>query len=706
MDRFTAWVIRRRRWLLGAWIVLLLAGGAFAGKLEERIVPGGEAPDSSGSQEAARALEDSPLPELFVVARREEGAGRPAAAAVRRLERRLEGVPGVTRVTPVRGERRDAPAVVLNVATTGGFDGSIEVAKELRLERGDIEPRGLDIRVGGLGAYNDELTKLTQTDLGRAERFGLPIVFVVLLLTFGTLWAAVLPLMIALSAVTVGLGILSIVGTEYDLSEYVTSASTIIGIALGVDYAMFLVQRLRETLRQDRDVEAAIAQAMRTTGVAVLWSGGTVLVAEATLFLVDSRAIRSGALGLMIVTALAMVSAVVLAPILFYLMRKRVLRSLDRESQRAGVSRWRRWGQAVTRRAPLTLLLSVAALVALSVPALDLGDDVQTSPTSSLPESAGVRQAYQLAEDALGPGAMSPVQIALTPDGNPRRAAARVVRAVREHPEVRRVQAVPPGRGEDVVPVVVTPRHGAYDDRTRDLVESLTGGELRDQLAGLRYEVGGETAVTIDQKDALFGSLPLVIGVLLVLVAGFLFLVFRSLFIPLKAILLVVVTLTASLGGLLLLTQTEFGATLIGEPGPSEINPFVPVTIVAIIVALSTDYEVILIARIAEHFRRTGDNTAAIVEGVASTGRVITSAAAIMVALFLGFALADLATLKHLGLGLALSVLFDATIVRGATVPAAMQVMGRWNWWPGAGGTLGRERSGAPRDLVGQEPSK
>ena len=209
----------------------------------------------------------------------------------------------------------------------------------------------------------------------------------------------------------------------------------------------------------------------------------------------------------------------------------------------------------------------------------------------------------------------------------------------------------------------------------------LRAGPLHAALGQVPYWVGGETAESIDATQVMFDTLPQVGLALLVIVALMLLFALRSVFLPAKAVVLVVLSLGASLGSLLLLVTTRLGATLIGANGPQAIYPIVPGTIVAITVALSTDYEVILISRIAEHYRRTGDNRAAVVSGIEHTGSVITSAAAIMVAVFTGFALADLPALKQLGVGLAIAVFLDATLVRGMLVPAAMAVMGRGNWW-------------------------
>jgi len=209
----------------------------------------------------------------------------------------------------------------------------------------------------------------------------------------------------------------------------------------------------------------------------------------------------------------------------------------------------------------------------------------------------------------------------------------------------------------------------------------LRTGPLHAALSGVPHWVGGETADSIDATQAIFDGLPKVGLALLVIIALVLLFALRSVFLPVKAVVLVVLSLGASLGSLLLLATTRLGATVIGASGPQDIHPIVPITMVAITVALSTDYEVILISRIAEHYRRTGDNRGAVVSGIEHTGSVVTSAAAIMVAVFAGFAQADLLPVKQLGVGLALAVFLDATVVRGVLVPAAMAVMGRGNWW-------------------------
>jgi uncharacterized membrane protein YdfJ with MMPL/SSD domain len=700
MERLTTVLLAHRRLVLSAWVLLIGLGGVFAAGLPGRIVPGGEAPASSQSEVVARALANSPLPSLFVTIRVPAGTTpRQQAELTSSVAADVLRVKGVTHVSPMPDTRPAQPdgalVTVLNVSTNGDTDGTVKTAHALSQSLAHAVPdAAAQVNVGGFGAYRDEITVDSQHDLERAERVGLPIVLVVLLLTFGSLWAAALPLAIALTALLIGLGGVGVASYFLPMSDYVTNAASMIGLALGVDYAMFLVQRVRELRHSGQSVNDAVHQAMRTTGTAVLWSGVTVLLAESTLLLVDSRAIRSAALGMVMVTLVAVATALLVGPVLICVLGSRVAPARRHAAQTRAARGWQRWARHVTRHGPVWLIASALVMVGLALPSTRLHSSVSISGTSSLPASSSVRQAYELAAERYGPAAMSPVVVLLPPGHQ-----GEVTTAVRVIAADRQVAAVAP----DILPggseaLIVTAKADPYSPAVRALVLRLRTGSLHTALSGVPYWVGGETADSIDATQAMFNGLPEVGLALLVIIALLLLFALRSVFLPIKAVVLVILSLGASLGSLLLLVTTRLGATLIGASGPEDIHPIVPITIVAITVALSTDYEVILISRIAEHYRRTGDNRGAVVHGIEHTGSVITSAAAIMVAVFAGFALADLLPVKQLGVGLGLAVFLDATVVRGVLVPAAMAVMGRGNWWwPRVG--LRRHRSAVAPEL-------
>jgi uncharacterized membrane protein YdfJ with MMPL/SSD domain len=683
VERLTTFLLARRRLVLAAWVLLIALGGVFAAGLPGRIVPGGEAPASSQSEVVARALANSPLPSLFVTIQVAPGTtpGRQAqlTSSVAAAARRVAGVTGVSPMPDTRPAQPDGARVtVLNVAADGGTDGAVKTAHALSGALAHVVPgTAAQVHVGGFGAYRDELTVDSQRDLERAERVGIPIVLVVLLLTFGSMWAAALPLAIALTALIIGLGGVGVASYFLPMSDFVTNSASMIGLALGVDYAMFLLQRVRELTHAGHSVDDALRQAMRTTGTAVLWSGITVLLAESTLLLVDSRSIRSAAFGMVVVTLFAVATALVIGPVLISLLGRRVAPARRHAAQTRAARGWQRWARHVTRHGPVWLIASAVVMVGLALPSTRLHSSVSISSTSSLPASSSVRQAYELAAERYGPAAMSPVVVVLPPGHHGDETKA--VRVIASDRQVATVTSSSlPGGAEALI---VTAKAGPYSAAARALVSRLRAGPLHVALGAVPYWVGGETADSVDATQAMFDGLPKVGLALLVIIALLLLFALRSVFLPAKAVVLVVLSLGASLGSLLLLATTRLGATLIGASGPQDIHPIVPITIVAITVALSTDYEVILISRIAEHYRRTGDNRGAVVSGIEHTGSVITSAAAIMVAVFAGFALAGLPPLRQLGVGLGLAVFLDATVVRGVLVPAAMAVMGRGNWW-------------------------
>jgi RND superfamily putative drug exporter len=703
MERFITVLLARRRLVLAGWVLLIVLGGVFAAGLPGRTVPGGEAPASSQSEVVARALAHSPLPSLFVAVRVAPGTtpGQQAqlTSAVAAAARRVKGVTSVSPGPDTQpAQPGGAQVTVLDVATNGGTDGAVKTAHALSLSLAHAVPDGAaEVHVGGFGAYRDEITVDSQRDLERAERVGIPVVLIVLLLTFGSLWAAALPLAIAVTALIIGLGGVGVASYFLPIGDYVTNAASMIGLALGVDYAMFLVQRVRELTHSGRSVDDALHEAMRTTGTAVLWSGITVLLAESTLLLVDSRAIRSAAFGMVVVTLAAVATALLVGPVLISLAGSRVAPARRHAAPTRAARCWQRWARHVTGHGPAWLIAGAVVLAGLALPALKLHSSVSISGTSSLPASSPVRQAYELAAERYSPAVLSPVVVLLPPGHQ-----GQVTTAVRVIAADRQVAAVTAGSLPDgSQDLIVTATAGPYSPAARALVSRLRTGPLHAALGGTPYQVGGETADSIDATQAIFDGLPRVGLALLLIIGMVLLFALRSVFLPVKAVLLVVLSLGASLGTLLLLVTTRWGAALIGANGPHDIHPIVPITVVAITVALSTDYEVILISRIAEHYRRTGDNRAAVIHGIEHTGSVITSAAAIMVAVFAGFALAGLLPVKQLGVGLALAVILDATVVRAVLVPAAMAVMGRGNWWwPGRRDAFQPHRTALPQPIA------
>ena len=587
MDRLVDVLFHRGRLIIAVWVLLTALGAVFAVGLEGRAVPGGEASSSSQAESVARELSRNGQPSLFVVVTGEAAkSGTDGAHALQALRTKLADTPGVREVValPLPPPARDAgPVTVLGLSTAGGVDASIDVARRI-LDLEGLAPPGSEAFLGGYGAHREELVELSRSDLLRAEKVGVPIVIVVLLLTFGSIAATFVPLAIGLAALAGGLGAAGALAFGIPFSEYVTNAAAMVGLALAVDYAMFLVQRVREALLQGTDVDEAVRDAMRTTGVAIAWSGLTVLLAEATMLLVDARSIRTAALGMMLVTVCALAAALIAAPLILRSLGYRLLRQAERAMvrnttglpvgpahradrlatalsafRRSRISRshrregessgfWGRWGEQMTSRPRTWLIVGAGLLAVLCIPAFGIAQRVDLPSAAAMPADSQVRQASEIGAKAYGPGVLSPVEIVVhsTPD-TVERQARRVADVLRNDPEVRSVNLLPL-QAQDAYRVSVATTHGPAHDRTEALVTSLRDGKLHASLSGVRYEVGGESAMRLDAKVALFESLPLMIGVLLVLVLVLFMMAMRSIVLPLKGIVLVVISLGATRG--------------------------------------------------------------------------------------------------------------------------------------------------------------
>ena len=509
MERFARGLLARRRRVLGAWALLCILGAMLAAGLPGRIVSGGEAPSSADSEIVSRALTRSPLPSLFLAVRvprdfsteqQQKAADEVAASA--------EDVDGVTAVAPMPNrppvELEGSRVTVLRLSTEGGTDGAIKVAHALEKGSDSLGPSDVRVYVGGFGAYRDQLTELSQRDLEQAERIGIPIVFVVLLLTFGSFWAAGLPLVIALSALVMGMGAVGAASFFLPMSDFVTNSASMIGVALGVDYAMFLLQRVREHTRSGAPTDEAVVKAMGTTGTAVLWSGVTVLLAEATLLLVDSRSIRSAAFGMVMVTIFAVTTALVVAPVLISLFSRRVSPPRRHVTEGASTAGWRGWATHVTGRGAIWLLAGIGVMVALAVPSLGLHDNVSISGTSSLPADASVRRPTSWLRRGMDRprSARSPCSCRPTDASH----AAQAARMVESDQEVSGVATQPLPDGSVVL--AVTTKHDPYSEESRELVDRLRDGDIQARLGGVEYRVGGESAASVDATTAMFDGLP------------------------------------------------------------------------------------------------------------------------------------------------------------------------------------------------------
>ncbi|GEL94926.1 MMPL family transporter [Cellulomonas composti] len=516
---------------------------------------------------------------------------------------------------------------------------------------------------------------------GAGELIGLIAALVILLVAFRSLVAAALPIGVALVGLAVGVGAMPLIAHAIEIPSYAPTLGAMVGLGVGIDYALFVVSRHRGNLRRALPVPEAVARSLAAAGQPVVFAGGVVVVSILGLAVARVPFMTAGGIAIAVVVLVMVAASVTLLPALLGLAGHRVDgRHPERTEARAAAegAGWRRWSTHVTRHPVPYLVGVVVLLMAMAAPVLGLR--VGIPDDGALPPSFTQRQAYDLVAQGFGPGANGPLVLAIETAGDPD-AAARVADAVAQDPGIAAVRE--PVASGDVTTVVVVPSTGPQDEATRETITRLRADVLPAALEGsaASAHIGGQTASFADVGQRVNDRLPLLIATVLAMSFLLLMLVFRSVLVPLKAVVLNVLSIAASYGVMVMVFQWGWGADLIGLEATVPIVSFIPMFMFAILFGLSMDYEVFLLSRIRESYLATGDNDRAVVDGIARTGRVITSAALIMGSVFLAFVLGADAATKMFGVGLATAILLDATLVRMVLVPATMTLLGRANWW-------------------------
>jgi uncharacterized membrane protein YdfJ with MMPL/SSD domain len=717
MDRLTSFLERRKWLVLGAWLLLLVASLPFMARQTEHLTSGGFSIPGSGAEAVDRALTDFDLAQRealsVVVARRPGGDASDVRRELRRVDRIVDGLHG-TAIPPrtLRAAEADAarsPIAIAGIRAAGGMNEVAEAATDLRKELGIGEgPRaGVQTYLVGETAMWAGMQDLSKEDLAKAEATGFPIVLLILLAVFGSLVAASMPLLLGfLSVAITGAGIFFL-SQATEMSVFVTNVASMIGIGVAVDYSLFILARYREELWNGATPVEARRIAMRTSGIAVAFSGITVILSLGGLFLVDSTVLRSMAMGAVMVVAISILAALTFLPVLMALAGRRGyapgrtagvlslvvrrVRSLRRgRSVPAGTVTpgfWQRWTDRVTRRPVVTALLSAGVMLVLAIPALSLqtGDGA----LRQFPEGNETREGAELAADKLGAGASGPVQVVATfgrgkaGERENREALAAFAAAAKRDREAAEVAPAVPSRSGSSALIAITPRHDPESPQARALVERLRDGRTGD--AALRsaadVQVGGATASVEDFRVQVSDSLWKIALFVLAFSYVVLFFLLRSVLLPLKAVLMNLLSVGAAYGVLVAIFQFGWIDGFLGFQSLGYVNTMTPPLLLAIVFGLSMDYEVFLLSRIKERYSATGDSKLAVAQGLARSAATISSAALIMVAVFAVFAGVGVPSVKEIGLGLAVAVALDATLVRLVLVPATMEIMGRWNWW-------------------------
>jgi RND superfamily putative drug exporter len=678
-------------WLLGLGLVLGLSAAFGGEKVNGASLPGAD------SQDAQTLLEDR-FPaqagdRIDVVVRVDDVARDQVQARVGALLAELEDMPHVAEVadpytTPgaLAADGRTLVArMYLDVANPN--DMPVEATEDLLAVADDAEGDGLEVALTG------SAVKLVEApEPGSTELVGLLAAALILLITFGSLVAAGLPLAVAIVGLLVSSTLVGLVAAVVDVPDFAPIIGAMLGIAVGIDYALLMVTRFREWRAVGLDPELATVATLDTAGRAVLVAGGTVVVSMAGLFAMGLSIMDGTAVVAMVAVVVVLLAALTLFPALLgYLGRwidrlrlplgRRRPAEVSADGHVVPARGWVWWSRLVERHSAVAAIGAVVVLVVMAVPFL--GVQFALPDAGNDPEGTSNREGYDLLADGFGPGTTGPLLVVTDLGaGDGKAVLQRLHAGLESTPGIASVSPPQLNPAGDTALITVVPTTGPQDDATVDLVR-----EVRDDVipaaagTGTETHVGGRTATTIDVNASVVDRLPYLIGGVVVVAMLLLVLAFRSVVIAVTAAVLNLLSVAAAYGVLAFFLEGGWAGNLVGIDAAAPMAGYIPVIMFALLFGLSMDYEVFLISRMSETWVRTHDNNRAILTGLAGTGRVITAAAAIMMVVFAALAALDDVTVKSFGIGMTAAILVDATIVRVLLVPAVMRLLGDRNWW-------------------------
>lgn len=709
----------RRRWLLiSVWLIVIVVAAPLAAMVSPHLTGGGfSAPGSASATVTNVIARDYPTMNqspLGIVLRSTPDTGPgDMATALRSVRDAVATVPELSipatteQAAAAQLSRGPAGTVVIPLQSSLGDQQAIDAAARLRHQfgasgstPGSLAGGRVSVSVIGQGALWSAMQDLSEKAAATAELRGFPILALVLFLVFGCLAAMLLPLVLGAASVVTTMAVLYGLALVTEISLFATNVTSMIGIGVAVDYSLFVLARYRQAMADGAGHDQAITVALRTSGRAVYFSGLTVVLSLLTVYVIDSSALRSLALGAIVVVAVAVLATATLLPAMLSVLGprrlatgrpiRRIQRYLRRDAEAAssvssGSGFWQRWAAAVMRRPVLWIVVSATLLLVLAAPALQL--KIHSDAVSQLPANDDVVVAQQAAAAAVSPGAMGPVYVLVHDSGGSASGAVReselidsVHTILANDPAVASAGA--PVSAKDGSSIVITAllRADPESQQAGEAVHALRARFARLPAQPGQVLVGGASATLVDFDDLVTSSLPWMFVLILVLAFVVLFVVLRSIVLPLKAICMNLLTVGASYGAVVAAFQWGW-LSFLGLAHTATVDTILPPMVLVVAFGLSMDYEVFLLTRIRERYDETGDTRAAVQHAIARSATPITSAALIMFAVFVAFGSSGMPTVQRLGFALAVAVALDATVVRLVLVPAAMTVLGRWNWW-------------------------
>jgi trehalose monomycolate/heme transporter len=712
MERWTRAVIANRKKVIAAWLVLFVLGGYAASGLGDLLsnrfgVPGSDAERGLDiAKERFNERGDGAFTLVFETAR--PVAGTPAF-------RRQAEAAGAKTATGIEGAK---PGPVLPASPRIAYMQihtpleNEDASKQTPAVRAAIpELPGTTTYLSGSPAIGHDTQEIYDEDLVKGEMIAIPIALLVMAFMFGTLGGIAVPFAFAAVTIPSTLGGIWIAAHFMDMAVYVTNIVTLIGLAIAIDYSMLVVFRYREELEKTDDPREALMTTMATAGRATLFSGAVVALGLATLVFMPLPFMRSMGVGGLLVPLFSIAASATFLPALLAVMGTKVNRlrvipkSILEHRAKGETGAWHRLARSIMRRPVPYLVVAGGLMIGLALPALGL--KLTIGDNRGVPLTRESTQGYALLRDTLGPGALFPNQLMIVTD-RPNGAFApsvvaaenRLIAEMRRDPEVETATIVspsllPPGpRGRllarreslvdangEVAQIRVAGRGDYGTQAAQDLVHRIRDTYVPAARFGeAEVVLTGAPAFGVDFIDTAYSAFPWLVVAVLVLSYLLLLRAFRSLLLPLKAVLLNVLSVSATYGVLVLVFQEELHST-VGLQGTPQIDGWIPIFLFAMLFGLSMDYEVFLLSRIREEWDKRHDNEAAVAYGLEHTGRIITAAALIMIAAFSGFTFGSFVGLQEFGVGLSAAILLDATIVRAILVPALMKLMGEWNWY-------------------------
>jgi RND superfamily putative drug exporter len=697
MSALARWCYQHRLVVLGLWLALLVGLGAATATRGTSYSDDFNLPGT----ESTKALD-------LLQASSPQQAGDTAQIVIHSTDGKITDSAVQQRVTPMLAEVAKL-AHVEGVTSPYDKAGAAQVAQDGTIAYATVQFDGLaqDIPVDDVTKVIDTaqaadgsgvqielggqiISNATQAPPGGSEIFGILAAAIILFIAFGSLFASLMPIIVAIFGVGVGILAIGQISFGLTLSTIAPTLAALIGLGVGIDYALFIVTRYRNGLKSGLQTEDAAIRALNTSGRAVLFAGGTVVIALLGLLVLQVNFLAGMGIGAAVTVLATVAAAITLMPALlgFFGMRllsrreRRLLAEQGPTADHARAGFWGRWAERIAHRKAVFGVVAIALIAVLAVPTLSLR--LGSSDAGNDPSSTTTRKAYDLLADGFGPGSNGPLLlVAELGSDSDAKALTSLATTLQSTPGVASVAAAPVAPGAKIGIVQVIPTSSPQAKETSQLIQRLRDDVIPSAEKGttMAVHVGGSTAIFDDFADVLTGKLPLFIGVIVVLGMLLLLVAFRSIVVPLTAAVMNLLAAAASFGVVVAVFQWGWGSWIPGVGAAGPVEAFLPVIMLAILFGLSMDYEVFLVSRMHEEWLHTKNNRLSVIVGQAETGRVVTAAAIIMICVFASFVLGGQRVIAEFGIGLASAVLIDAFVLRTVLVPAVMHVLGEANWW-------------------------